>query len=47
MQTLQQQKDQIDKTAFDDRQKAADDESERIRAEAEAEIKQIQYDAQK
>lgn len=58
MTTLQQQKDAIDeearltkieadKTAFAERQVAADLESERIRLVAEQEIKQIQYDAQK
>jgi hypothetical protein len=58
MATLQQQKDAIDaeariakeeadKTAFAERQVAADIESEKIRLEAEEKIKQIQYDAQK
>ena len=58
MQTLQQKKDAIDeearlakidadKIAFAERQVAADMESEKIRVAAEAEIKQIQYDAQK
>jgi hypothetical protein len=40
-------KDEADKTAFDARQLLADQESEKIRSDAEAEIAQIQNDAQK
>ncbi len=57
MTTLQQQKyeidndaqakkDAADKAAYEERQAAADLESERVRLEAEEKIKQIQYDAQ-
>ena len=40
-------KDEADKTAFDARQLLADQETEKIRSDAEAEIAQIQNDAQK
>lgn len=58
MKTLQQQKDEIDKealrvkaeadkTAFDDRQAAAELEINNVNLEAAAKIKQIRYDAQR
>ena len=58
MKTLQQQKDEIDKealrtkakadkTAFDERQAAAELEIKNINFEVAAKIKQIRYDAQR
>ena len=40
-------KDQADKTAIEERQKAADVDSARVRQEAEDEVSKIQYNAQK
>lgn len=42
----QMKKDEIDRQAFADRQKAADRESERIRQEAEQKAQQVQSEAQ-
>ena len=40
-------KDEADKIAMDARQRAADDESKRVREQAEYDVAQIQNDAQK
>ncbi|MDO8340835.1 MAG: hypothetical protein Q7T59_02595 [Candidatus Woesebacteria bacterium] len=46
-QQAQKTKDEADKTAVYERQKAADEETAKIRQEAEDEVSKIQYNAQK